>query len=163
SALLHQLGNVAVLYRVHADGRDLGRRRRRLSGLDHRRHAQRRPTLKEVGSATTTVEERAMTEIATGSDQFTAFWNDVLAAKFERFRNILLDGLSYHSAVPLRTLDLPPAPAVLCARCARGTRPGAPPCSPSAAAGATRRCSSPASSARKARPSAWTAARASSK
>jgi ubiquinone/menaquinone biosynthesis C-methylase UbiE len=47
-----------------------------------------------------------MTEIAADNDQFTAFWNDVLAAKFERFRNILLDGLSYHSTVPLRALDL---------------------------------------------------------
>jgi ubiquinone/menaquinone biosynthesis C-methylase UbiE len=41
------------------------------------------------------------------SDAFTAFWNDVLAAKFERFRNILLDGLSYHSKVPLAKLALP--------------------------------------------------------
>jgi ubiquinone/menaquinone biosynthesis C-methylase UbiE len=47
-----------------------------------------------------------MSETAIGNDQFTAFWNDVLAAKFERFRNILLEGLSYHSAVPLRTLQL---------------------------------------------------------
>ena len=38
---------------------------------------------------------------------FTAFWNDVLAAKFERFRNIMMDGLSYHSAVPLARLALP--------------------------------------------------------
>ena len=41
------------------------------------------------------------------NDAFTAFWNDVLAAKFERFRNILLDGLSYHSKVPLAKLKLP--------------------------------------------------------
>lgn len=40
-------------------------------------------------------------------NQFTAFWNDVLVAKFERFRNIMLDGLSYHSAVPLARLQLP--------------------------------------------------------
>ena len=40
-------------------------------------------------------------------DAFTAFWNDVLAAKFERFRNILLEGLSYHSKVPLAKLALP--------------------------------------------------------
>jgi ubiquinone/menaquinone biosynthesis C-methylase UbiE len=48
-----------------------------------------------------------MAEAAVGSDEFTAFWNDVLAAKFERFRNILLDGLSYHSRVPLSELALP--------------------------------------------------------
>jgi ubiquinone/menaquinone biosynthesis C-methylase UbiE len=40
------------------------------------------------------------------NDQFTAFWNDVLVAKFERFRNILLDGLSYHSQVPLSRLEI---------------------------------------------------------
>jgi ubiquinone/menaquinone biosynthesis C-methylase UbiE len=47
-----------------------------------------------------------MTEAAVANDEFTAFWNNVLVAKFERFRNILLDGLSYHSEVPLRTLEL---------------------------------------------------------
>ena len=61
-----------------------------------------------------------MTETATGNDQFTAFWNDVLAAKFERFRNILLDGLSYHSAVPLRTLKLRPGAAALDVGCGWG-------------------------------------------
>jgi ubiquinone/menaquinone biosynthesis C-methylase UbiE len=61
-----------------------------------------------------------MTETATGNDQFTAFWNDVLAAKFERFRNILLDGLSYHSAVPLRTLDLRPGATALDVGCGWG-------------------------------------------
>lgn len=40
------------------------------------------------------------------TDTFTAFWNDVLVAKFERFRNIMLEGLSYHSAVPLAKLDV---------------------------------------------------------
>lgn len=47
-----------------------------------------------------------MTEAAVGSDEFTAFWNNVLVDKFERFRNILLDGLSYHSQVPLGRLEL---------------------------------------------------------
>ena len=47
-----------------------------------------------------------MSEIAVANDEFTAFWNNVLVAKFERFRNILLDGLSYHSDVPLRSLEL---------------------------------------------------------
>ena len=49
-----------------------------------------------------------MSETALANDEFTAFWNNVLVAKFERFRNILLDGLSYHSEVPLRTLELAP-------------------------------------------------------
>lgn len=61
-----------------------------------------------------------MTETAIGNDQFTAFWNDVLAAKFERFRNILLDGLSYHSAVPLATLKLAPGAKALDVGCGWG-------------------------------------------
>ena len=47
-----------------------------------------------------------MTEAAVSNDEFTAFWNNVLVGKFERFRNILLDGLSYHSEVPLRSLQI---------------------------------------------------------
>jgi len=47
-----------------------------------------------------------MATVVESNDAFTAFWNDVLVAKFERFRNILLDGLSYHSAVPLAKLEL---------------------------------------------------------
>ena len=61
-----------------------------------------------------------MTETAIGNDEFTAFWNDVLAAKFERFRNILLDGLSYHSAVPLKTLRLAPGAKALDIGCGWG-------------------------------------------
>jgi len=48
-----------------------------------------------------------MSEVASTNDVFTAFWNDVLAPKFERFRNILLDGLSFHSKGPLARLALP--------------------------------------------------------
>jgi ubiquinone/menaquinone biosynthesis C-methylase UbiE len=47
-----------------------------------------------------------VSEAAVSNDEFTAFWNDVLVDKFERFRNILLDGLSYHSEAPLRTLEI---------------------------------------------------------
>ena len=47
-----------------------------------------------------------MASVIETNDAFTAFWNDVLAAKFERFRNILLEGLSYHSKVPLEKLAL---------------------------------------------------------
>jgi len=53
-------------------------------------------------------------------DQFTAFWNNVLVAKFERFRNILLDGLSYHSQVPLAKLDLVRGAKVLDVGCGWG-------------------------------------------
>lgn len=48
-----------------------------------------------------------MATIVESNDSYTAFWNDVLVAKFERFRNIMLDGLSYHSRVPLARLALP--------------------------------------------------------
>jgi hypothetical protein len=48
------------------------------------------------------------TSDAAASNDASAFWNDVLAAMFERFRNILLDGLGYHSRVPLHTLQLAP-------------------------------------------------------
>ncbi len=47
-----------------------------------------------------------MSEAAVSNDEFTAFWNNVLVDKFERFRNILLDGLSYHSEGPLGTLEI---------------------------------------------------------
>src|SRR6266702_4777135 len=65
-------------------------------------------------------ETAAMTEATVANDEFTAFWNDVLVAKFERFRNILLDGLSYHSEVPLRTLELAKGAKVLDAGCGWG-------------------------------------------
>jgi ubiquinone/menaquinone biosynthesis C-methylase UbiE len=61
-----------------------------------------------------------MTEAAITNDEFTAFWNNVLAAKFERFRNILLDGLSYHSDVPLRALDIQRGSKVLDVGCGWG-------------------------------------------
>ena len=61
-----------------------------------------------------------MPETAVSNDEFTAFWNNVLVAKFERFRNILLEGLSYHSEVPLRTLELAPGAKALDAGCGWG-------------------------------------------
>ena len=54
------------------------------------------------------------------TDEFTSFWNTVLVPKFERHRNILLDGLSYHSDVPLRHLELAPGADVLDVGCGWG-------------------------------------------
>jgi SAM-dependent methyltransferase len=61
-----------------------------------------------------------MNEATIPNDEFTAFWNDVLVAKFERFRNILMEGLSYHSRVPFRTLDVPRGAKVLDVGCGWG-------------------------------------------
>ncbi len=54
------------------------------------------------------------------SNDFVAFWNDVLADKFERFRDILVDGLSYHSRVPLKKLRVAPGSKVLDVGCGWG-------------------------------------------
>ncbi len=61
-----------------------------------------------------------MSDTAVSNDEFTAFWNNVLAAKFDRFRNILLGGLSYHSKVPLANLRLAPGSSVLDVGCGWG-------------------------------------------
>jgi ubiquinone/menaquinone biosynthesis C-methylase UbiE len=66
-----------------------------------------------------TREIAAMSE-AILNDEFTAFWNDVLAAKFERFREILQRGLSYHSEVPLKKLQLAPGSKVVDVGCGWG-------------------------------------------
>ena len=51
---------------------------------------------------------------------YTAFWNDVLVPKFERFRNIMMNGLSLHSAVPLGNLTLAPGARALDVGCGWG-------------------------------------------
>jgi ubiquinone/menaquinone biosynthesis C-methylase UbiE len=48
-----------------------------------------------------------MATVIESNEAFTGFWRDVLVEKFERFRNIMLGGLSYHSAIPLAKLQLP--------------------------------------------------------
>jgi len=54
------------------------------------------------------------------ANEFVDFWNDVLVEKFERFRNILMEGLSYHSEVPLSELDIAPGSKVLDVGCGWG-------------------------------------------
>jgi len=44
----------------------------------------------------------------------------VLVAEFDRFRNILMDGLSYHSEVPLNNLEVEPEAKVLDVGCGWG-------------------------------------------
>ena len=61
-----------------------------------------------------------MTDAVAVNEEFTAFWNNVLAAKFERYRNIMQRGLGYHSDVPLHDLDLAPGAKIVDVGCGWG-------------------------------------------
>ena len=51
---------------------------------------------------------------------FVKFWNETLCDKFNKYQNILMDGLSYHSRVPLAQLELPAGSQVLDVGCGWG-------------------------------------------
>ena len=56
----------------------------------------------------------------TESTPYVQFWNDTLATKFNRFRHILMEGLSYHSRVPLGNIELEPGVQVVDVGCGWG-------------------------------------------
>jgi len=59
-------------------------------------------------------------EATTEDSQFVRFWNEVLAAKFIRFRHILVGGLSRHSEAVFPTLPVRPGDHVLDVGCGFG-------------------------------------------
>ncbi|GGY01023.1 methyltransferase [Litchfieldella qijiaojingensis] len=61
-----------------------------------------------------------MTQVSEQPSEYVEFWNDTLAEKFERFREILMNGLSYHSRVPLEKLDLTPGSRIVDVGCGWG-------------------------------------------
>lgn len=61
-----------------------------------------------------------MTEATAVRSEYVEFWNQVLVAKFERHRNILMSGLSHHSDVVLPQLQVDVGARVLDVGCGWG-------------------------------------------
>lgn len=59
-------------------------------------------------------------EPVTELSEYAEFWNDTLADKFDRFREILMNGLSYHSRVPLEKLSVAPGSKIVDVGCGWG-------------------------------------------
>lgn len=62
----------------------------------------------------------ATTETMPETTEYVEFWNDTLAEKFDRFREILMNGLSYHSRIPLEKLTVAPGSRVVDVGCGWG-------------------------------------------
>lgn len=60
------------------------------------------------------------TDTVTAPTEYVAFWNDTLADKFDRFRDILKNGLSYHSRIPLQRLSVTPGSRIVDVGCGWG-------------------------------------------
>lgn len=61
-----------------------------------------------------------MFETPDQSREFVDFWNEILVPKFVRYRHVLVDGLTHHSARVLPTLDVREADRVLDIGCGFG-------------------------------------------
>jgi ubiquinone/menaquinone biosynthesis C-methylase UbiE len=55
--------------------------------------------------------------VATSRNQYVEFWNNVLVPKFVRWRHILVDGLTLHSAKVFPSLTAKPGDKVVDAGC----------------------------------------------
>lgn len=54
------------------------------------------------------------------TSEYVEFWNDTLAEKFERYREILMNGLSYHSRIPLENMHVEPGSRIVDVGCGWG-------------------------------------------
>lgn len=62
----------------------------------------------------------ATSEVTPVATEYVAFWNDTLADKFDRYRDVLKNGLSYHSRIPLGNLSVTPGSRIVDVGCGWG-------------------------------------------